>query len=409
MSDPHSNAKRQLETVAEIINLEDDMVELLSEPNKLLRVSIPVKMDDGSMRTFVGFRSQHSNARGPYKGGIRFHQDVSESEVKALSMWMSWKTSTADIPLGGGKGGVIVDPKQLSNSELEKLARGYAKCISEIIGEEKDIPAPDVNTTPEIMDWMSDAYRQASGVDSNAVFTGKPVESGGSQGRTEATGYGGVYILEELLAAKDENIAGMSVAIQGFGNVGYYFAELAHEQGMKIVALSDSKGGIYAESGIDPKQAMAYKQENGKLQGMPESENISNDELLLLDAEVLVPSALENVISKDNADEIKAKYIMEMANGPVTPEADEVLYDRGIISVPDILANAGGVTVSYFEWLQNLQQEKWEKKDVLDKLREKMKTAFKASYESMNKRNVDMRMGTYALAVARVAEATLVD
>jgi glutamate dehydrogenase/leucine dehydrogenase len=398
-----------LETVAEIINLEDDMVELLSEPNKLLRVSIPVKMDDGSMRTFVGFRSQHSNARGPYKGGIRFHQDVSESEVKALSMWMSWKTSTADIPLGGGKGGVIVDPKQLSNSELEKLARGYAKSISEIIGEEKDIPAPDVNTTPEIMDWMSDAYRQASGVDSNAVFTGKPVESGGSQGRTEATGYGGVYILEELLAAKDENIAGMSVAIQGFGNVGYYFAELAHEQGMKIVALSDSKGGIYAESGIDPKQAMAYKQENGKLQGMPESENISNDELLLLDAEVLVPSALENVISKDNADEIKAKYIIEMANGPVTPEADEVLYDRGLISVPDILANAGGVTVSYFEWLQNLQQEKWEKKDVLDKLREKMKTAFKASYESMNKRNVDMRMGTYALAVARVAEATLVD
>jgi len=405
MNDPYKNAQEQLSKVAKILKLSPDIIDVLSQPNKLLTVKIPVKMDDGLIKVFTGFRSQHNNARGPYKGGIRFHQNVSESEVKALSMWMSWKCSTVDLPYGGGKGGVIVNPKELSLRELELLSRGYVSKIYEIIGQDKDIPAPDVNTDGQIMSWMLDEYSKLMGQESLATFTGKPLEKGGSQGRTEATGFGGVYVMEELL--KQEGLAkeNVTIAIQGFGNVGYYFAQAAFNLGCKIVAISDSKGGIYLESGINPKVALAYKELTGSLKGFEASNTITNEELLLLDVSVLVPSALENVITKDNAMNIKAKYIIEMANGPVTPEADLILAERNILFVPDILANAGGVTVSYFEWLQNRENRYWEKTDVLEMLREKITKAFSDSYKTMKELDVDLRLATYSLAVQRVVEA----
>jgi glutamate dehydrogenase/leucine dehydrogenase len=405
MQDQFTNAKKQLENVAKLIKLDKDILAQLSEPERLLRVSIPVKMDDGSTKVFIGFRSQHSSALGPYKGGIRFHQDVSESEVKALSMWMSWKTSTVDLPLGGGKGGVIVDPKELSQKELEQVASGFARKIAAIIGEDIDVPAPDVNTDGQVMGWMVDEYQKVTGNKSKAVFTGKNIEDGGSQGRTEATGYGGVYVMEELARKEGFKPGETSIAIQGFGNVGYYFAELAHELGYKIVALSDSKGGIYDAKGFDPAEVMAFKEKNGSLINYPGSESVSNEKLLELNVDILVPSALENVITAENANNIKAKYIFEMANGPVTPDADVILHERGIITVPDILANAGGVTVSYFEWVQNREDKYWTKEDVLEKLREKITKAFAASYKNMQKLNVDMRTATYALAVQRVVNA----
>jgi len=405
MLDPFTNALTQLAKVAKLIKLDDEMLCRLNKPDKLLTVSIPVKMDDGIVKVFTGYRSQYNNARGPYKGGIRYHQDVCESEVKALSAWMTWKCSIAGIPYGGGKGGIIVDPKNLSQSELERLSRGYIRAIWQFIGPDIDIPAPDVNTTSQIMAWMVDEYSKIIGKWTPAVITAKPIELGGSEGRTEATGQGGVYILEALAEEKKLKSEETNIVIQGFGNVGYYFAKLASDLGFKVIAVSDSKGGIYKKSGLNVEKVFEYKKKNKKVEGYPETKNISNAELLILETDILVPSALENVITKDNADKVKAKYIIEMANGPLTPEADQILHERGVLFVPDVLANAGGVTVSYFEWVQNKKDEHWTKKEVFAKLEPLMKDAFSSSLKATKKHNVDMRMGVYSLAVKRVADA----
>lgn len=405
MNDPYLNAQSQLRSVAKLIKADEEIINKLSIPDKLLTLSLPVRMDNGSIRTFIAYRSQHNNSRGPYKGGIRYHHLVNEAEVKALSMWMSWKCAIADIPYGGGKGGIIVDPRELSAAELERLSRAYVKAIAHDIGPDLDVPAPDVNTTPQIMDWMLDEYIKVSGNKSKATFTGKSVDNGGSLGRTEATGYGGVYVMEELLKAEKVKKDNLTIAIQGIGNVGYYFASLAHKNGHKIVAISDSKGGIYNAKGIDPKLALEFKQKEGRLSGMEGTKIIGNEQLLELKVDVLVPSALENVINADNASKVQAKYIIEMANGPITPEADEILFSKKILSVPDVLANSGGVTVSYFEWYQNINNEKWSKQDVLKKLKGNITRAFKQTYTKRKELGVNMRMAAYALAVAKIIEA----
>lgn len=408
MTDPFSNAQTQLHQVAGIIKVDEGALARLEVPKKLVTVNLAVLMDNGSTKVFKGFRSQHDDARGPYKGGIRFHPNVSESEVKALSMWMTWKCAIADIPYGGAKGGVIVDPKELSEAELERLSRAYVRAIADDIGEDKDVPAPDVNTGGQIMTWMLDEYEKNLGRKSPATFTGKPIEQGGSQGRTEATGYGGVYVLNALMEKEGKKREGMTVAVQGIGNVGSYFALKAFEEGYTIVALSDSRGGIYDKNGIDPQKALEHKKKTGSLSGFADAKSISNEELLLLSVDVLVPSALENVITNENADKIAAAYIIEMANGPVTPEADEILFNKGILSVPDVLSNSGGVSVSYFEWVQNKENTQWTKDEVLEKLKQKITKAFEEAYASSKKLKVNMRMGTYALAVDRVVKAMAV-
>lgn len=409
MANPHENAKAQLAKIAKTLNLSEQELSYLSSIRKFMEVDIPVKMDSGELKIFKGFRSQHNDDRGPFKGGIRFHQQVSEEEVKALSMWMSWKCAIADIPYGGGKGGVIVDPSGLSKSELERLSRGFIKAIYRDIGPDVDVPAPDVNTTPEIMDWMVDEYSKLIGKKDGekeyAVITGKSVGKGGSLGRTEATGRGGVYVLGELVTREGLKAGETTVAVQGFGNVGYYFALLAEEAGFKVVAVSDSKGGVYNESGLNVKEVMAHKEKTGSVKDFPGSKNISNDELLALNVVVLVPSALENAINKDNVDAIKAKYIIEMANGPVTPEADEILKSKNVMVVPDVLANSGGVTVSYFEWVQNKAGESWTEKEVNEKLQKQIVNAFNQCYDGMKELKVDFRQGAYAVAVKKVLKA----
>lgn len=405
MSDPFQNALNQINKISQIINLEADITERLMQPDRVLTVSIPVKMDDGRIKVFIGFRSQYNNARGPYKGGIRYHQNVNESEMKALSAWMTWKCSVTNIPYGGAKGGIIVNPKELSLGELERLSRGYIRAISQFIGPDVDIPAPDVNTNSQIMGWMVDEYAKIIGRQELAVITAKPIELGGSQGRTEATGQGGVYILEALAKRKNLKPAETQVAVQGFGNVGYNFALIAAQCGFKVVALSDSKGGIYTKTGFEIEKVLAHKKKNGKIQGFPGAENITNEELLKLKVDVLVPAAMENVITKDNADQIQAKYIIEMANGPLTPEADEILHQKGVFFVPDVLSNSGGVTVSYFEWVQNRQGYYWTKDEVFKKLKPIMVEAFAQGIRASEKYKVDMRMGVYSLAVQKVAEA----
>lgn len=405
MLDPFSNALSQLEHIAQILQLPPNKQERLSAINRFTEVNLPIHMDDGTWRVFTGYRSQHNNARGPYKGGIRFHPGVTPSEVKALSMWMTWKCAVANIPYGGGKGGVIVDPKVISVRELEALSRAYARAISPVIGEDIDIPAPDVNTDPQIMAWMVDEYKKATGNDSTAVFTGKPVDAGGSHGRTEATGYGGVYVLDTVLGLEQKEAEGLRIVIQGFGNVGSYFAFLAYDRGYTIVGISDSRGAMYDENGINPYEAEKYKKQNGSFQGFANTRFLTNEELLLSPCDVLVPSALENVITENNASKIQATYVVEMANGPVTPKADEILFQRGILSIPDVLANSGGVTVSYFEWQQNKQKQQWSKEDVLTRLHETITNATQQSYQEMKRLNVNFRMGTYALAVSRVAIA----
>jgi len=385
--------------------LDGDLIERIIEPERVVKVRFPVLMDNGSTKSFLGFRSQHNNARGPYKGGLRFSTEVSESEVKALSSWMTWKCAVADIPFGGGKGGVVVDTKTLSESELERLSRAFVRAISPVIGPEVDVPAPDMYTTPQIMDWMVDEYSKINGGNAKACFTGKSVSNGGSEGRTEATGFGGAFIMRELVRKFDLNPTELSVAIQGLGNVGNYFAIKAFEYGFNVVALSDSKGAIYSTSGLNPQDVIDYKKSKGTLEGFPNTLYIKNSDLLELDVDILVPAALENVINGDNATRIKAKYIIEMANGPITPSADQILFSKGIISVPDILANSGGVTVSYFEWYQNMHNERWTKEEVLNKLEQKLDSAFDDCFEMMRKHNTDMRTASYMLAIKKVTSA----
>jgi glutamate dehydrogenase len=376
-------------------------------------------MDDGEIKVFTGYRSQYNNALGPYKGGIRYHPNVSLDEVMALSFWMMIKCATVGIPMGGGKGGVIVNPKDLSEGELERLSRGYIQKIWREIGSDKDVPAPDVYTNAKIMAWMRNEYEKLSGHSDPGVVTGKPIADGGSEGRESATGQGGAYCARELVKKMGWEGKQITVAVQGFGNVGGYVAKILHKMGFKIVALSDSQGGVFNEDGVDPYKAEKIKKAGGMLGcyclGSVCTLNqiskdgpcrfISNEEILELDVDILVPAALENQIRADNAPRVKAKAIMEMANGPTTPEADEILKAKGITVVPDVLANAGGVTVSCFEWEQNLKNEHWTEVEVLKKLEEKMTGAFAEIWEMKEKHGVDMRTAAFALAIDRVAKA----
>ena len=398
-------AQELIQKTGQKLNLNQDEIDFIMQPDRVIEVKVPVLMANGKIKTFVGYRSQHNNVLGPYKGGIRFHQNVSQEEVVALSILMTLKCAANNLPLGGGKGGVIVNPKELSEGELERLSRIYAQKIAPFIGEDVDVPAPDVNTDGKIMMWMLDEYEKTINKKSPATFTGKPVEFGGSLGRTEATGRGGVIVMNNLL--KQLNKDYKTVAIQGFGNVGYYFAKIASEKDYKIVAVSDSQGGIYYENGLDPEKVMAVKKEQGSVINYPEGKVISNEELLELPVDILVPAALENVITKDNASKIQAKVIIEMANGPITEEAYSILEENQIISAPDILANAGGVIVSYFEWLQNKRNEKWTEEEVNQKLEEQLSTAFKEIFETSQKFNTDLKKAAFISALAKITKESI--
>jgi len=397
----------QLDKAATIMKLDRSVHEILRQPKRVLTVSIPVRMDDGSMKVFTGFRSQYTDALGPFKGGIRYHWNVTLDEVKALSFWMALKCATVGIPLGGGKGGIIVNPKELSEGELERLSRGYIQKIYKYIGPTQDVPAPDVYTTPKIMAWMLDEYEKLVGEHAPGVITGKPLSVGGSQGRGFSTAQGGVYVLREAVKKKNMVPSETSVAIQGFGNAGSFMAKILAKEGYRIVAVTDSQGGAMNRSGLHISELEAYKRERGTVLGAPATEPISNDDILTLDADVVVPAALENVITATNAPMIKAKIILELANGPVTPEADEILHKNGVLFVPDILSNAGGVTVSYFEQVQNAYNHYWTEEQVLKKLEAIMVAAFSAVWETKEKHNIDMRTAAFVLAVGRIAEGLL--
>ncbi len=398
-------AQAQLDEVAALIDLDPGIHAVLREPMREMHMSIPVKMDDGQTKVFKGFRVQHNNARGPCKGGIRFHPQETIDVVRALAAWMTWKCAVVDIPLGGGKGGVICNPKKMSTNELERLSRGYIDTIWEFIGPDRDIPAPDVYTNPQIMGWMMDEYSKLKGCGMPSVITGKPLAIGGSRGRNDATARGGVHTVIEAAKHLDIDLSSATVAIQGFGNAGSYAAILMQElAGSKIIAVSDSKGGIYNEQGLEPHKVVQHKADSGSVMGFPQAENITNAELLELKADVLCPAGLETVLTGENAPRVKAKIIAELANGPTTPEADGILYQNGIFVIPDFLCNAGGVTVSYFEWVQCLNRYFWNESEVHQRLNEKMTKAFQAVLAESSKRKVHMRLAAYIVAVNRVAE-----
>lgn len=405
MNNPFENAMTQLDKAAAIMNLDPEIHEILKQPERILTVSIPVKMDNGSIKVFTGYRSQHNSALGPYKGGIRYHWNVTLDEVKALSFWMTMKCAVVNNPLGGGKGGIIVNPKELSVGELERLSRGYIQKIWRDIGSDKDIPAPDVYTTPQIMAWMRDEYEKLVGHADPGMITGKPIEEGGSEARGYSTAQGGYYTLREAAKKLGLTPSETTVAIQGFGNAGSFMAKILAADGYKVVAVSDSKGGVLNLNGLDIAAVEAHKEQTGSVVGASNTIEISNNDVLALDVHVLVPAALENVINIDNANDVKAKVIIELANGPVTPEADEILYNNGILSVPDILANAGGVRVSYYEWDQNVKGEHWTEEDVLKKLEESMVESFNKVWETKEKYTIQMRTAAFVAALERVSEA----
>lgn len=402
---PLLNSQQEIHKAVQALNLEPAVAAVLSEPQIFLEVSFPVKMDDGSIRVFKGYRSQHNNSLGPYKGGIRFHPEVNADEVKALSIWMSLKCAVLGLPLGGGKGGVKCNPKELSPRELEELSRAYIRSISQIIGPEKDVPAPDVYTNPQIMAWMADEFSKINNYNTFGVITGKPLEIGGSAGRSEATGRGCVFTIREACAKLNLSLKNAKVAIQGFGNAGSVAAKLLHQLGAKIIAATDSSGGAYNPEGIDPGALIEFKKQTGSVKGTPGTTNITNEELFALDCDIIVPAALENVITDAIAEKIKAKIIAEAANGPTTPEADRILQERGVLVIPDILANAGGVTVSYFEWVQNLYGYYWTEEEVNNRLEEMMVRAFNNVYQMYSDKNVSMRQAAYMVAVSRIAKA----
>jgi len=403
---PFAIAQQQLDQAAEIMGLDPATHELLRWPLRELHVTLPVRMDDGTTKIFHGFRVQYNDSRGPTKGGIRYHPEETIDTVRALAAWMTWKTAVVDIPLGGGKGGIICNPKEMSQAELERLSRAYIRQVGRIIGEEIDVPAPDVYTTPQIMAWMMDEYSFMRGYNVPGVITGKPIPLGGSQGRGDATARGGVYCVREAGQVLGIDLKAATAAVQGYGNAGQFAHILAQELlGLNVVAVSDSKGGIHNAGGLDPEAVIAHKQETGSVIDFPDAENISNDELLELDVIVLFPSALENQITAANADNIKARIVAELANGPTTPEGDEILYRNGVYVIPDFLCNAGGVTVSYFEQVQNAYDYYWELEEVHERLDKKMTAAFHAVHETAQKYNVHNRMGAYIVSVARVAEA----
>ncbi|MGC2330465.1 MAG: Glu/Leu/Phe/Val dehydrogenase [Candidatus Acidiferrales bacterium] len=405
---PHRIAQIQFDIAAEYLKLDAGLRQILRTPKRVLEVSIPTKMDNGQVKVFTGYRVQHNVARGPAKGGIRYHPNVTVDEVKALATWMTWKCAAVNIPFGGGKGGVICDPKRMSKAELERMTRRYTSEILPLIGPEQDIPAPDVYTDAQTMAWIMDTYSMTKGYSSLGVVTGKPVSIGGSEGRKEATARGVLVVVEEACKVKKVPLRGAAVAIQGFGNAGSMVAKLFAEKKARIVAISDSRGGVFNSRGIDPLKAMRYKERSGTVVGMPGTSRISNDDLLTMKCDILIPAALENAITLNNVDQIKAKIVAEAANGPTTPHADEALARKGIMLLPDILANAGGVTASYFEWVQDLQSFFWPLADVNLKLEALMRRAFLEVYESMRKHRTHMRTGAYVLAVGRVADATLV-
>ena len=399
-------AQAQFDHAAEKLDLDEGMRRVLRVPQRELTVNFPVTMDDGSVRVFTGHRVQHNVSRGPAKGGIRYHQDVSLDEVRALAMWMSWKCAVVNIPYGGGKGGVVVDPKKMSIREVEGLTRRFTTEISLLIGPERDIPAPDVNTNAQTMAWIMDTYSMHHGYTISGVVTGKPIAIGGSLGRNEATARGAVFTLLQWAKATNRSLAGQTVSIQGFGNAGSIAATLLAAEGSTIVAVSDSTGGIHNPAGLDPAKVIAWKREHGTVVGFPGSDDVTNQEILEVPCDILVPAALENQITGYNADRIQAKVVAEAANGPTTPDADAILYERGIFLIPDILCNAGGVTVSYFEWVQDMQSFFWTEARINESLKEIMDRAFEAVHGMSEHHEVDMRTAAYMVAVARVAEAT---
>jgi glutamate dehydrogenase/leucine dehydrogenase len=404
---PFELARMQLRRVADVFGIDDRLVNVLQECKKSVEVSIPTSMDDGSVRAFNGFRVQHNIARGPSKGGIRYHPDVTLDEVKSLAMWMTWKCALMGLPFGGAKGGVVCNPKTMSRGELERMTRRFTSEIINQIGPEKDIPAPDVGTNAATMAWIFDTYSMNKGHSVLGVVTGKPLTIGGSLGREEATARGALFCLLSALKAQGRSLEGTSVAVQGFGNVGSFFAKFVAELGATVVAISDSSGGISNPNGVDVAAAVTHKRSGGSIADLKGGDAISNDELLFIDCDVLAPCALEQVITPDNADQVKAKIVVEGANGPVTPAADDVLESNGVLVLPDVLANAGGVVVSYFEWVQGLQEYFWKEDEVNARLNEIVTRAFDETWATVQERKVSMRLGAYGLAVQRVAEATV--
>ena len=410
------NALRQLKTAAETMDLDTATLERLRQPERIVQVTLPVRLDNGETKIFQGYRVQHSNLRGPYKGGLRYHPNVDLNEVKALALWMTMKCAVVGIPMGGGKGGITVDPQKLSSAELERLTRAFTRSMKDVFGPDRDVPAPDVNTNPKIMAWIMDEYSQIVGVSTPAVVTGKPLELGGSAGREAATGQGGFYVLEELAKKLKLVPKKTTVVIQGFGNVGYRMASFMHKAGYRIIGLSDAKGGIVdlRKVGMDPEHVLHQKQERGLIGNMycigsvcdgTNYKGILNGKLLELPCDILIPAALENQITEKNAGRIKAKVVLELANGPTTPEADKKLAKRKIIVVPDILANAGGVTVSYFEWVQNRTGEYWTEEEVLKKLHPIMRESFNKVWERQIKYKTTLRTAAFILALERLQAA----
>jgi len=403
---PFALAQSQLRQVGEIFGLEPNLVRVLSQCKKAVEVSIPVSMDDGSIGVYQGFRVTHNIARGPSKGGIRYHPDVTLDEVKALAMWMTWKCALMGLPFGGAKGGVVCNPKELSAGELERLTRRYTSEIINDIGPERDIPAPDVGTDGRVMAWIFDTFSMNKGHSVLGVVTGKPLSVGGSLGREEATARGSLYCIQALATKRGRRLSDYNAAIQGFGNVGANLARLLHAEGTTIVAVSDSQGGVYNPKGLDVPAALAHKQEHGTLAGLANAEAISNEELIELKCDVFAPCALEQVVTEENADRVQAAVVCEGANGPVTPAADAILEDKGVVVLPDVLANAGGVVVSYFEWVQGLQEYFWREEEVNAKLHDIVGRAFEEAWHTLESHATSLRMASYGLAVQRVAEAT---
>ena len=404
MQNPFENALLQLKRASAIASFSPDFLARIAYSDREIRASIPLRMDNGSLRVVEGYRVQHNNARGPYKGGIRFHQDTDIDEVKALAFWMALKCAVVNIPMGGGKGGATIDPKTLSKGELERLSRGWIQKMADVIGPTKDVPAPDVNTTPEIMAWMADEYGLITGDRSGAVITGKPLDKGGSAGRDKATAKGGFFVFEALRSHLNLPTS-CAVVIQGFGNAGAHAAEFWSQAGHKIVGLSDSKGGVYAPEGISIADAEVFKKKHGTIVGMPGTKAVSNVELLALPCDVLIPAALENQLTKETAPSVQAKVILELANGPTTPEADDLLFARGIPVIPDILANAGGVTVSTIEWEQKMKGEKWTVEQGNDKLKVIMEREAKEIYAKSQGLKTDLRRAAFVVALKRIEEA----
>ncbi len=403
---PYHMAVQQFELAAEKLGLSEDMREILRQPKRELTVNFPVRLDNGRIKTFTGYRVQHNVNRGPAKGGIRYGPDVTLDEVKALAMWMSWKCAVVGIPFGGAKGGVICDPKNMTPAELERMTRRYATEISIIIGPRSDIPAPDVNTNSQVMAWIMDTYSMHEGFSSPAVVTGKPLSIGGSEGRNDATATGVLFVTRQAAKRLGRPLQGARVSVQGYGNAGAIAARLFHNEGCKIVAVSDTRGAIYNEAGLDPSSVLRHKQEQRSVINFPHSQPLSVAEVLEVPCDILIPAATEGVITAANADRIQAQIVAEAANGPTTPEADEILFKKGIVVIPDILANAGGVTVSYFEWVQDIQSFFWGVEEITQKLEVIMNRAFAAVAEKADQHSCNMRLAANMLAISRVAEAT---